>query len=397
MEKTMRPRLSLSTSVVAFLTMFAISAFSTYRPTVFPSHPQTPESELAAIAKAYLAMSLPIDWAGLERLPAIRWAPLPPTTLRNCLPDGGCYTRQGSAVVGGRSMTVLATGARQMVLNIFFRNTGAPIGEAAVARALKEAGMGADLARCPVRGGAGSTNWYRLQGSGLSSGYLSVQAGRAGRPNEGFVLAYGSELPALQPNQLALYSEQCGEGAVQAPVSTRKPHEILAETLVQLLAPSSGPALYDWQALRALSTGITWDSGGPKRMDLTTLRNDHNPVALNGFVTYAGRKFSLQASGTPTQVKNIYVDENGMHPRGEHLLGVVYERGIAVRMVRCGPVYTESTLNWYSLSSNRTRPAMILQSIRYEGNQVQDSYSLRLDGTLPARDPRDRDPGTNGC
>jgi hypothetical protein len=40
---------------------------------------------------------------------------------------------------------------------------------------------------------------------------------------------------------------------------------------------------------------------------------------------------------------------------------------------------------------------MVLQSIRYDGTQVQDAYELRLDGSLPARDSRDRDPGVNGC
>ena len=79
------------------------------------------------------------------------------------------------------------------------------------------------------------------------------------------------------------------------------------------------------------------------------------------------------------------------------MLGVVYQKGITVRLVRCGPVYTESTNNWYSLTSARTRPAMIRQSIRYDGNQVQDAYELRLDGSLPARDPRDRNPGVNDC
>jgi hypothetical protein len=96
-------------------------------------------------------------------------------------------------------------------------------------------------------------------------------------------------------------------------------------------------------------------------------------------------------------VKAFFLEENGLHPKGEHMLGVVYEKGIAVQLVRCGPVYTESTNNWYSLNSRGTRPAMILQSIRYEGNNVQDSYQLRLDGTLPTRDSRDRNPGTNGC
>lgn len=359
-------------------------------------HPRSPEGDLAGMVKAYLAMSLPADWNGLDQIPNVRWAPLPPTALRNCLPDGGCFTRQGSATVGGRTMTVIATGARTMVLNIFLRNTGAPIGERAVVTALKQAGLGAELARCPVRGSAGSTNWYRLEGSGISPGFLSVQAGRPGRPNEGYVLTHGEELPALQPNQLALYSEQCGEGAAQTPVSTLKPHEALAQTVVTALAPATGPALHDWKTFTALSTGITWDAAGPKRVDYNAL-GDPNPVSIGGWVAYAGRKFSVRASGTPTQVKAIFLEENGLHPRGEHMLGVVYEKGIAVRLVRCGPVYTESTNNWYSLTSRGTRPAMILQSIRYEGNNVQDSYQLRLDGTLPTRDPRDRNPGTNGC
>ena len=389
-------RIRMPVGIVALSAILGAASFNAYRPTVLPSSRLTPESELAAVVKAYLSMSLPADWDALEKLPGIRWSALPATALRNCLPDGGCFTRTGTAAIGGRPMTVMATGARTMVQNIFLRNTGTPIGEAAVVTALKDAGLGAELARCPVRGGAGSTNWYRLKAAGITPGFLSIQAGRSGRPNEGFVLSYGEELPALQPNQLALYSEQCGAGVAQAPVSTLKPHEYLAQTVVNLLAPVNGPALPEWKALGGLSTGITWDSAGPRRVDYSSL-GDPNPVSQGGWVTYGGRKFSVRASGTTTQVKAVFLEENGMHPRGEHMLGVVYEKGIAVQLVRCGPVYTESTNNWYSLTSRGTRPAMILQSIRYEGNNVQDSYVIRLDGTLPTRDPRDRNPGTNGC
>ena len=356
---------------------------------------RTPESELADIVKTYLSMSLPIDWDGLDRLPGIRWSVLPPTALRNCLPDGGCFTRSGTASIGGRPMTVVATGARTMVLNIMMRNTGAPLGEATVVAALRQAGLGGERARCPIQGSAGSTNWYRLKGTS-SAGVLAIQAGRPGRPGEGYVISSGADLPALQPNQLALYSDQCGEGIAQAPISTLKPHQLLAQTFVALLGPASGPPLYDWKALTSLPTGIAWDSAGPRRVDYSAL-GDPNPVSIGGSAAYAGRKFSVRASGTATQVKAVFLEENGLHPRGEHMLGVVYEKGIAVQLVRCGPVYTESTNNWYSLSSRGTRPAMILQSIRYEGNNVQDSYSLRLDGTLPARDGRDRNPGANGC
>ena len=65
--------------------------------------------------------------------------------------------------------------------------------------------------------------------------------------------------------------------------------------------------------------------------------------------------------------------------------------------MRCGPVYTESTDNWYTVTSASTRPVMLKQSLRFEGKQAQDAYELRLDNTLPKRDPRDRDPGVGGC
>jgi hypothetical protein len=210
------------------------------------------------------------------------------------------------------------------------------------------------------------------------------------------VLSRGEKLPPLQPNQLALYSEQCAAGAERQPVSTTKPHVQLAETIKSLLPPAAGPALNDWKALAGLSSGITWTADGPKPMNLS-FKNDPNPLSQTGGVSYSGREFSVIASGTPTQVKTIHLDEVGTHPRGEHMLGVLYEKGLAVRMVRCGPIYTEQTLNWYSVTSSGTRPVMLLQSIGYDGNQVHDVYELRLDGSLPARDPRDRDPGVNGC
>lgn len=353
------------------------------------------DAEFAGLVKAYLGMSHPPEWDGIEKLPAIKWAALPPTSLRNCLPNGDCYTRQGTATLAGRNLVVVATGARTMVVNLLFRSASAPMGERAIVAALKQAGMTAELARCPVRSGAGGTNWYRLKGASLAQGHLSIQPAVAGRP-EGFMLSAGEELPALQPNQLASYTDQCAPGAERKPVSTLKPHELLAQTVVALLVPATGPAHYDWKALAALPAEITWDSAGPKKVDLS-VKGDPSPLMQSGYTAYAGRKFSVMASGSAVQVKNIYLDETGRHPRGEHMLGVVYQKGIAVKLVRCGPIYTESTNNWYSLTSATTRPAMIRQSIGYDGNQVADSYELRLDGSLPTRDPRDRNPGVNGC
>jgi hypothetical protein len=289
----------------------------------------------------------------------------------------------------------MATGARTMVLNLYVRNAGAPFGEPAVVAALRRADSTSELVRCPVKGGRGSTNWYKVKGA-KSEGFLSIQTVRGERPSEGYVISYGKELPKLQPSQLAMYSLQCAPGAEQKPVSTVLPHQALADGVNALLVPASSQG-HDWASLRAIRAGIVWDTAGPKKWDLTTLKNDPSPMAISGHAEYAGRKFSALASGTATQVKNIYLEEQGQHPRGEHMLGVVYEKGIAVRLVRCGPVYSQSTNNWYSLQSNRTRPAMIQQSIGYDGNLVSDRYAIRLDGSLPPRDARDRDPGVGGC
>jgi hypothetical protein len=358
------------------------------------------EAQSAAVpdlVKAFLKADASNDWQLVETLPGTKWAPQQPKELNDCLPTGDCYARQGVATLGGRNMAAIAAGARTMVFSLFIRNTAAPLGEAAVLDSLKKAGLTAELARCPVRPGAGGTNWYRIKGTGVGPGVLSIQSSCAGKPCEGFVLTRGEKLPALKPDQLANYSEQCAAGAPRAAVSTKKPHELLAQTLMTMIPLASGPALPDWATLLAMPTGITWLGTAPKPMDLKMLKSDANPVSLTGTLEHAGRNFSVIASGTPAQAKNIYIDEGGLHPKGEHLLGVVYEKGLQVQLVRCGPVYTESTNNWYRVTSERTRPVMIRQSIGYDGSQVSDGYVLRLDGSLPTRDPRDRDPGVNGC
>ncbi len=354
-----------------------------------------PAADLAAVVKQYLGFALPTDWRGIEKLTGITWAPLPPTALANCLPTGDCFARQGVAAMGGSKLAVVASGARTMVLNLFIRNATGGAGDAAIVQGLETAGISAVLARCPMRAGSGGTNWYRLTGA-PSAGFLSIQPPGPGRPGEGYVLSFGDDLPPLQPNQLANYTERCAPGEERTPVSTVAPHERLARTLVGVLVPAGGGPLYDWKTLRALPTEIAWSAEAPVAADMSAL-GDPNPMMLSGNVVYAGRTFSVRASGTAAQVKTVFFDEQGLHPKGEHLLGVVYQEGIAVRLVRCGPVYTESTNNWYSLISPKTRPANVRQSIRYDGNQVQDSYELRLDGSLPPRDPRDRNPGVSGC
>jgi hypothetical protein len=351
---------------------------------------------LGVITRDFLSASASNDWSWLETLPGFRWAPLPPTSFTNCLANGHCFARQGTVTLDGRSVLAMATGARTIVAALFLRNQGVTLGEQGVMASLEAAGMTAVLARCPVRAGTAATSWYRLTGEGLTAGFLALQPAAPGRPNEGITITRGDELPTLQPNQLALYSETCGDGEPRKAVSTTKPDEAVAEMVIALLVPAGGPTLYDWDALRASTPEINWLRGAPTAADLKSL-GDPNPMMLSGNVTLAGRRFSVMATGTANQVRTIHLDEQGLHPRGEHMLGVVYAKGITVRKVRCGPVYTESTNDWYALTSATSRLANIRQSIRYDGSNVQEAYQLRLDATLPPRDPRDRNPGVAGC
>ena len=91
------------------------------------------------------------DWSSVEDVKAIAWKPLPPKMLQDCLPDGGCFTRNGSAKIGGQPVSLLATGARTMVFNFYIKNSGRHVGEAALVEALTGAGMSPVLARCPLK------------------------------------------------------------------------------------------------------------------------------------------------------------------------------------------------------------------------------------------------------
>ena len=82
-----------------FLPLAAVASLAAFQA---PS----PEGDLARLAKSYLSGVQPSDWRQIEALPNTRWAPLPPTALTNCLPNGDCFVRQGSATVGGRNLVV---------------------------------------------------------------------------------------------------------------------------------------------------------------------------------------------------------------------------------------------------------------------------------------------------
>lgn len=355
-----------------------------------------PADELVAVLRAPLAKDFAADWRGIEKLPGTRWAPLPPRMLDACLPDGGCFLRQGQAHLGGRRIALMASGPRTFVTHLYLRNVDAAFGEADVLAALQRSGVDASLARCPVPGTRGGTDWYKLSGKRIEAGVLAIQSSCNGKPCEGFVLTFGEPLPPLLAQQLLLYSEHCAAGEARTPVSTRMPHELLADMLAKLLPPAGGPPSYSWQALAALPTDIHWNAKGAQRADRTAL-GDTNPWSMGGQVELAQRPYYATASGTQREAHTLFLEEGPLHRRGEDVLGALRARGLSLQLVRCGPIYTQSINNWYRVTSAATRPVMLRQSLRLDGDQVQDSYEIRLDASLPKRDPRDRDPGVQGC
>jgi hypothetical protein len=378
-------------SILALTTAILISLYF-----ASTAHAAAPEEQLVGAVKIAIGKSFNTDWSGVEALPGIKWAPLPPTSLQNCLPDGGCFTRQGVATFGDRSLTVIASGARTFVTNLYFRGNVKRMGEAAVLDALKQAGLAPELARCPVQGTMGGTNWYRLRSANTNPGVMSIQSACNGKPCEGFQLTLSGDLPQLQPRQLTMYSEQCSAAPeTRKAVSTSSPQELIVQSLTAFIPAASG-GIPDWTAITKALPAAKWNSTAPQRMDLT-FKLDPNPYSITGAVTLAQRQFSLIASGTQDRPQTVYLDEGGLHPRGEDVLRLLRSQGFDVKLARCGPVYTESTNNWYGVTGAATKPVMLLQSIRIDGKQVQDGYAIRLDNSLPKRDPRDRDPGVSGC
>ena len=266
----------------------------------------------AGAAGPYLPRKgLPMDWDGLEKLPNTRWAPLPPTMLKNCAPDGGCFTRTGSATLGGRTVPLMVTGARTMVLNLYFRNTAAPFGEAAVIAALKQHGS---------RGRAGRAARSRAgpePPTGTGEGCQGL-AGLSRDPD-------GDAAPSRAKDSscpTATSCPRCNRTSSRTTASSARPARYRSRS-----RPSSRTS--DWPRWSSRSwsrprqramTGLLsarsrpgLSGTRPRRRSGTSPRSRTTPTRwrVSGHAEYSGRKFSALASGTATQPKNIYLEEMG--------------------------------------------------------------------------------------
>ena len=170
-----------------------------------------PAAALAEFIKPLLL--LPADsggaWDDLEKVPAVRWA-AGPTMLDKPSPDGNYFARPGQATVGGRSLGIVASGARSMVFSIYLRDPAPPMEPDALVAGFRQAGFEVSPARCPINpGGAASRRWYRLTMPRKKPAFLYAGPLRSG--GSGYTL-YLNDLPPLAPAEVALYTEKCKTG-----------------------------------------------------------------------------------------------------------------------------------------------------------------------------------------
>jgi hypothetical protein len=334
------------------------------------------------------------DWRDLEKSKTITWAPLPPQMHSTVLADGSYFSRRGTAVVGGRKLDVLATGARTMVVNFHFRNDAEPFGEDAVRDAFKRQGFTLELVRCPSKQSpAASMAWHKLSGPKKRTAFLQTRKMCGKKACEGFDLLLGEQLPEMTPRERALYTEQCSDAAPAGdPAENLSPDEQVAALISALTSAGVSGVPYDWARLDKVPT-IKWAPLMPSPFAAGDPSAD--PYLREGSARLAGRQMSFTATGTKDKVKSVKLEDMGEHARGD-VLGALKRLKLGVALARCGKVYTQETINWYKLTG-QGRPAVLQQSIRKHGSRVQESYTLNLENRLPPIAPGETNAGVGNC
>ena len=354
-------------------------------------HAQSPPEQLSDVV-ATLMMPEGSEgsfggWEGLDAVKQVRWQPLPPTMLDNGLPDGNYFTRKGLANLAGTPFGVVATGARTMVINVYFRNVSAtPVGEAAMLDGLRGRGFKLELARCPVKEGAGVGNkWWRIELAGKRPAWLNAQTDCNGKKCEGYALLLGETLPTLTPQLQRLYSDRCGgEQAGTAPAPAAAWDAQLAALFTAFMPPDRSTST-PWQAIDEVRT-VQWAPMPPAEMQSPPWSDTQHHFYRGGQADLGGRVMYLTATGMRDSVKSIHIEDQSTQADRGDVLVVLQRQGYRVELARCGKVYQLSSGRWYRISGQGKHPTVLKREVRCDTvacPRGQESYTLSLDGALP--------------
>lgn len=361
-----------------------------------------PGSPAAAFARSIEALVPPADeggdglsWDDLERAAAIRWAPL---RMRDqVFADGTYFVRPGVADFGAGTVAAAATGARTIVMNVYFKRRRAPLGRAAILAALTGAGFRARLLRCPAAGAPpNGASWYRLTRPGKKAVMLGIDSGcEDPRQCEGVALGIMGVLPVMTPEEVRITSEDCaGARAAVTPPGAPTDEETVARTIAALLPPAAHPgSAIPWDALVRIPP-VAWKRLPPQRMD-TSAWLDANPLILEGELRLPTRRMTVLATGDTAGAVAIYLrDDNFFAPTD--IFAALRRAGYTIDLSRCGKPYTKMREDWFRIAGPAAASAILYRSRTCESGMCGENYGVLRGDRLPEK-PGQRAPGTAGC
>lgn len=352
---------------------------------------------LAELIKPFLILPADSggDWQGLEKHPAIRWAGGPVMSSR-ASPDGNFFARPGQVVVAGRTLTVVASGARSMVFSVYLRDPAPPMDPQALVASLRQAGFSVAPARCPMDARAAAPRrWYRLGLAARKPAFLFAGPLQSG--GSGYIL-YLADLPPMTQSEAALYTDDCAGSARGGGAPAARPtmgQAGVAAVIEALLRAPGAPASLPWPSLSGLPA-ITWRTTTPMKMTspYTDVGADNNPRLLDGEFKTATTRMQAVATGDE-RAANRFMLRDGQHlPRGA-VFAALTRDGYAITALRCGKVYIETSQAWYRISGAGKQPAILYRAHHNSGGVLSEDYALWLGNVLPPAEPG-QTPATGG-
>jgi hypothetical protein len=305
-------------------------------------------------------------------------------------PDGNFFARPGQASVAGRTLTVVASGARSMVFSIYLRDPTPPMDPEALVAGFRQAGFAVAPARCPLDPRrAAPRRWYRLGLSRKKPAFL--MAGPLQSGGSGYTL-YLADLPPMTQSEATLYTDDCGGAGARtvggAPTARPATGQAGIVAVIEALLRAPGaPANLPWATLANLPV-VTWKSTTPMKMTspYPDVGADNNPRLLEGEFKTATTRMQAIATGDE-RAANRFMLRDGQHlPRGA-VFDALARDGYAITALRCGKPYIETSQAWFRISGPGKQPAILYRAHHNSDGILSEDYALRLDNALPPAEP----------